>query len=721
MNKTTENYRLFKLDETYKTRTNLNKHIDDVQKFYNGNQYPDKNYKNMLRITLNICSMAANIKASKIVGTPIYIQYISDKNNIDCSKLERFDEYNTSKLNEKTENFQSALNGFVNGTEIIYYRWDEEDTSYKGIYKGGLAIEHIDPRNFAVANPYISDIQNQKWVMFWKDEEVGAVRELVEGKNDKEIKEKQEKILPDDYEQKEGQYAEHPEEINHGMVRVYTRYFRVNGEVCFMSSTKEVDLFQYPHAMSPYVSKKILKSLQEKLDKLKEKVNDAENNKTELEKIPDYEIDFENIIIQTEPKAMNDKEYREEKEKFSLYPFASFVPFVINGSFYGRSDIESLISPQKAVNFSISMLLACVQNNAYSKIFAKDGALLGQEITGDPGQIIIDHTRYANGWGIKLAESQPIPTALLGLTNELISMVRNINGFSDVMDGTITNQDLSGYAVQQMIKQSNTNIEQQQQIFWKFCKDKAAIRLLFYKFYVDSATYTIEKPRYEVELQENARRILERRMDQLSASGRTLEIGGEENLEKIRKPVSKYQTDTITKDELLGVNFDINIDVMQGLADSKLSEGQFWDNLVLNGTLNNIEPEKLEMYMNANPMVSKRTQQILKSVIDKQKLEENAKLKQQLAAVTQQLEQATVYIQQLQQQGEYKSKYIDSLSKEFTRKINVANKMINAQNYSLQKNNNATRPSANQVSDGEAKSLNSRGIAGSDIYPSNNG
>ena len=89
----TINYRLYLLDEQYKSSTNLNKYIKEAQDFYNGTHYSSENYENMIRVTLNICSFSTNIKASKVVGTPIHIRFTSDNENVDCTALQRFDEY----------------------------------------------------------------------------------------------------------------------------------------------------------------------------------------------------------------------------------------------------------------------------------------------------------------------------------------------------------------------------------------------------------------------------------------------------------------------------------------------------------------------------------------------------------------------------------------------------------------------------------------------------
>lgn len=692
---TTLSYQLYERYRNKKDEWNFDNYIQEAQDFYNGDQYPNDNYKNMIRVSMNICSFSTNIKASKIVGTPIYIQYTSDDNDVDCVKLQRFDEYNQSKLNEKTENFQSALNGFNNGTEIAFYRWDKYDTSYKGIYKGGLVLEHIDPRNFAVENPKLADIQNQKWIMYWSDEEVEVVRNICEG--DEKMKEL---IVPDDY----SQQVDRPNRVNSRTVRVYTRMFKLKGEVFFMCSTKDVDLFKYPHAMNPKASERIAERIQKELDK-KLKGEPDEN----LMRIPDFDVDYEDVMLPyLDDDMLSESEYKTEKEKFSLYPVAIYVPFAINNKWFGRSDIQSIIPIQKGINFGISMMLMCAQNNAYNKIFAKEGALRGQEITNDPGQVLTDYSKMTNGWGIKMAESQPMPNGLIDFTDRLLAMTRVVYGFNDVMDGSITNQDISGYAIQQMIKQSNSAIEQQQQLFWKFCKDKAAIRLQFYKFFVDSAKFTYDIEDFEVHQEEEARNKLQMIQQRKEARGEKLEIGDID----LSKKTEKTKTDTISKDEIYGINFDINIDVMQGLVDSKLAESQMWDTLVMNGGIQNLEPEMLELYLEANPMVSVRTKQVLRSVVAKQKQSENQVLKEQLQQATSLLQQAQQYILQMQSQNGYMKEYTKNLTNEFGNKISAANKTITAQNKLL------AQQAQQKMGDGEVKSNNSRGIAGTTALPS---
>lgn len=692
-------YQLYELDDQYKNEENLIKYINQAQDFYNGKQYPDANVNNMIRVTMNLISMAVKIKASKICGTPIYLTFTADDPDVDCTALRQFDEYNYNKLKMQAHNYQSAINGFVNGTEIVYLVWDKDDTTYKGIYKGGLNVEHIDPRNFAVANPYLNDIQRQKWVMIWEDYDIDAVLDLLEAKNEKEKEAKKRLLMGDDYDTYKDK-----EVINHKLVKMFTRFFRVKGEVYFMCSTEKVDLFVYPHPLSKKVRSKAAREMVREY--IKAKKNPDQSQQTD--KVLDYKLDYEDLIMNTSDRVkFTDSKFSDEKEKFNLYPFAAWTPSARNRSFYGHSDVEDLIPTQRALNFILSMVAKCAENNAYNKIFAKEGALGDQTITNEPSQVLTDYSAFTNGWGIKMAESQPIPNGLLDFADRLLAMTRVVYGFNDVMDGSISNQDISGYAIQQMIKQANTSIEQQQQLFWRFQEDMAAIRLLYYKHYVDSAKYTTELSDAEYEGEEQAREILKRGVDNgkklMSLEGQ--DIDEQEIKERLSKPTNKVKVHEFKNKDIWGKNFDICIDALQGLADSKLVEQQTWDNLILNNGIQNISPTLLSLYLQAAPNISPRTKAALKNVVKNLEMSENQQLKNELQELAQQTQQIMVYAKNLEAQTGYQSEFLKNLQAEFATKINAMNKMNTALMKDLEKAKGA-------ASEGEVKSNNSRGISG---------
>lgn len=700
-NNLTIEYQLYLKDRDFKRQSNFIKYVQEARNFYNGNQYPSDNPNNYIRVTMNIVAFCVNLKASKINGTSTYIQFTCDDDSVDCVHLEEFDEYNRKKMDETTNNFQANINGFTDGTAISYIRFDEDDTSYKGIYKGGLVEEQIDILRFAVANPYVKELQNQKWVMFWVDSEVGAVRDLVEREDEEERKKAQALVVPDNYDDVNSNPDYKRENITHKVCTVFTRYFKINGEVYYMMSTKNVNLFEYPHPLSTIIQDKYLEEMKKMVKK-----HNKENQEEDSSKVYDLAIDYEDMINQLpDPEPMEDEEYEEIKEKFSLYPFARYVPTEISNSFYGKSDVKELIPSQKAINYQLSMQVKCSENNAYNKIFAKPDALQGQEITTDPGQVLYDYSKGINGWGVKFAESQPMPTGMMDFTERFLSMVRIIYGFNDVMDGSSSTSDMSGYLYQQMVKNANTPLEQIQKQFWKYLKDKAAIRLTFYKFFVDTAKYSVTMEDFEWEEQENARKIL---LNMATAKGNlNVNSNGEMNLEQLKKPTSKTRVVTMTRDNFYGKNFDIGIDVMQGTQNSELAESQMWDTLIMNGGIQNMQPETLAMYLEASPKISKRTKAALKSCVRKLEKSENEQLRQQLNEILQKAAQLADYTKQLENRSNYQGQYIDNLTKEFTSKLNTAQHYLN--------NVNKQYASTQKTTEGEAKSKAARGVSGSDI------
>lgn len=706
-NNLTIEYQLYLKDRDFKRQSNFIKYVQEARNFYNGNQYPSDNPNNYIRVTMNIVAFCVNLKASKINGTSTYIQFTCDDDSVDCVHLEEFDEYNRKKMDETTNNFQANINGFTDGTAISYIRFDEDDTSYKGIYKGGLVEEQIDILRFAVANPYVKELQNQKWVMFWVDSEVGAVRDLVEREDEEERKKAQALVVPDNYDDVNSNPDYNRENITHKVCTVFTRYFKINGEVYYMMSTKNVNLFEYPHPLSTIIQDKYIEEMKKMVKK-----HSKENQEEDSSKVYDLAIDYEDMINQLpDPEPMEDEEYEEIKEKFSLYPFARYVPTEISNSFYGKSDVKELIPSQKAINYQLSMQVKCSENNAYNKIFAKPDALQGQEITTDPGQVLYDYSKGINGWGVKFAESQPMPTGMMDFTERFLSMVRIVYGFNDVMDGSSSTSDMSGYLYQQMVKNANTPLEQIQKQFWKYLKDKAAIRLTFYKFFVDTAKYSVTMEDFEWEEQENARKIL---LNMATAKGNlNVNSNGEMNLEQLKKPTSKTRVVTMTRDNFYGKNFDIGIDVMQGTQNSELAESQMWDTLIMNGGIQNMRPETLAMYLEASPKISKRTKAALKSCVRKLEKSENEQLRQQLNEILQKAAQLADYTKQLENRSNYQGQYIDNLTKEFTSKLNTA------QHYLNNVNKQYASTQGQKISEGEAKSKASRGVSGSDIEETN--
>ena len=650
--------------------------IREDDDFYNGRQWGEYNPADGFpRVTVNIIKKGVDLIASKVNGTPLYLSYSAFGQNgggKDCTRLTQFDEFVLKDLEDTTFGWQSCVNADVRGTEITYVRWDADDETIKGLYKGGLAYEHIDPRCFAVANPQLPNIQKQAWVMFWSDVPLGACKKMVDEETDLSDREKErrKKFLVRDDTSKRDDILLYKDSRNGSLIRVYTRFFRINGEVCYMCSTQTTDLFAYPKPLSTLVPEDYGKKAQEAYEKKLSDIGSWKNAEGyEGELMPDLDIDYEDVTIgDYGRKANSDEDHRRLKERFSLYPFAVYTSKPISNSIFGFSMTKALIPAQKALNYCYSMVVQCAQNNAFSKIFAKDGALGNQEITNEPGQIITDYSNDVNGWGIKLAESQPLPNDLTAFGGNFMDIIAKTYGFSDVMSGEISNQDLSGYAVQQMVKQNNTPIEQQQQLFWKYKKDLAKIRIMFYKHYVDEAYYSWDYTDGEVELNEKSRRTL------IAGSAQGLPIQHPDGtdytpdeLEMLKKPVEKTHFSSIKGKELWGNDYVISIDAQQGLVDSKLTEEQAFDNLIMNGGVANMDADTFEFVIKCDPAFSPKTRASMLTYARIKRDGEIAQYQQQIAQLQQQL-------QAMQSQLGFQSNYNKNLQAEFESKIKAANR-----------------------------------------------
>lgn len=660
----------------YQTKTDLVDSIREDDDFYNGRQWGDYDPTDGFpRVTVNIIKKGVDLIASKVNGTPLYLSYSAFGQNgggKDCTRLTQFDEFVLKDLEDTTFGWQSCVNADVRGTEITYVRWDADDETIKGLYKGGLAYEHIDPRCFAVANPQLPNIQKQAWVMFWSDVPLGACKKMVDEETDLSDREKErrKKFLVRDDTSKRDDILLYKDSMNGSLIRVYTRFFRINGEVCYMCSTQTTDLFAYPKPLSTLVPEDYGKKAQEAYEKKLSDLNSWKNAEGyEGELMPDLDIDYEDVTIgDYGRKANSDEDHRRLKERFSLYPFAVYTSKPISNSIFGFSMTKALIPAQKALNFCYSMVVQCGQNNAFNKIFAKDGALGNQEITNQPGQIITDYSNDVNGWGIKMAESQPMPNDLTAFGGNFMDIIAKTYGFSDVMSGEISNQDLSGYAVQQMVKQNNTPIEQQQQLFWKYKKDLAKIRIMFYKHYVDEAYYSWDYTDGEVELNEKSRRTL------IAGSAQGLPIQHPDGtdytpdeLEMLKKPVEKTHFSSIKGKELWGNDYVISIDAQQGLVDSKLTEEQAFDNLIMNGGVANMDADTFEFVIKCDPAFSPKTRASMLTYARIKREGEIAQYQQQIAQLQQQL-------QAMQSQLGFQSNYNKNLQAEFESKIKAANR-----------------------------------------------
>lgn len=652
-----KNYEFYVFSKRFLDRKGFLPYWHKMEDFYQGKQHTNIR-EELPRAMTNICALDVESKASKINGTPFSLNFQVYDNTKSTLKLKKFDEYICTKLKENEFNFQASRNAFVYGTEITYYRWDDDNASLTGKYEGGIVGEHIDISKFRVANPTLNSIQKQKWVMIINEEEVQAIRDACEIEENKKL------IVPDNWLDEEDNKI-HQEDIEHKLATTYTRFFRINGEVYYQISTKECDI-TYPTPLNPNLKPKKLK-VNEEVDE-------------ELRSLPDYDIDSEDAMVDIKPKGLEKK-----TKKFSLYPFALFTPRQINNCFYGKSDIEELIPNQKIINFMDSMVAMDAQNTGWSKYVVKKNALQGQKINNKPGQVLIDNTAGAAGaFGIKKLEGTPMNTSVVNYVDNLISRTRNIYGMSEVFTGDQMSRDLSGYAIQLLQEQSNTQIEQTQRLFWSYCVDKAYIRLMFYKFYFEPTQFFYELNDAEFEEELKAQQLIIKNDRQ---NGNIIPISEYPEVKRSRAEV-------FNPSDLEESDFDIAIEAGRGIKYSEIVVADMVNTLFMNGNFSTMDTHHLEAYMKLQPLMPESFKNDFKVLIDKQRNDEISQYQGVLQQAQAQMQQLQQYAQSLETKLGITSEYTKNLEKEFSNKINTQNEIIKMQGAELSSKNQSTSKSS---------------------------
>ena len=648
----TINYKYFQIDQNYKRKSRLLDYWEQMQDFYEGNQVPENQPKGLPTFVANLCSYLINTKASKLRGTPYSIVFQS-ANNKATDKLDKFDQFVLLDLKYDIAQQQSIINMLIYGTEVVMYRFSNFGVSLDAVYEGKLVREHIDLRRFAVANPYLPSLQEQKWIMIWNYHDVQSVREMcrkMDGETDKDFEERKASIVPDDY---TNEKYPRPEDISHGVVCVYTRYFRINGEVCYQSSTQSVDLFE-PTFLNPSVQKEKIKKALKKDNKVGE----------------DYDIDGEPTRIEAHKEKMSKTEYSTKLKKFSLYPFADFTPNRRFNHYYGTSDIQDVVAAQKTINFLYEMATKNIQDNAWGKWLAKAGALRGQTINNDGGQVLIDYSKDPATFGIQRMERNS--GAEINVTQyitNIVDLIRTLKGATEVISGDNASS-LSGYAISLLQEQGNTVFEMIQSVLWNdFAIQEAKIRLQFYFHYYKNKQkfiYELSDVEYEEETR-NRELVMENALRRYNENP----IGQPPTLNDFPR-VNRVQEDEFSSKDIEDDMFYIVPKAGRSIKYSGVVQADQINQLFKDGTIANLSVSDKRAYIELNPLIDATTKAKFKQVLDQQEESQNAQLVSQVKDLTSQLTQSQELIARLQNSLKMASDYNKSLKTEFNSKLSAA-------------------------------------------------
>lgn len=169
----------------------------------------------------------------------------------------------------------------------------------------------------------------------------------------------------------------------------------------------------------------------------------------------------------------------ETNTMLQLYPIALFTWTKRKKCIYGIGDTEGLIANQKAINFSLAMMLLSVQQAGWPKLITKPGALK-QKVTNQPGEMLVDHY-IGNGEGIKYLQGQAFNPGALTLTDKFIEITKNLAGANDAAVGEAPGADMAAQAIMLLQRSAGLPLEDIKKTFYRTMEDVGRIWEQFWK------------------------------------------------------------------------------------------------------------------------------------------------------------------------------------------------------------------------------------------------
>lgn len=515
----------YKKAESYQSSLGLRTTIPENVNFYEGRQWAKvtEKTKNLPRPVVNIIKMICRNKKSAILASPLRIVYEAEDGS-DAGKITRFCEYIMKEMGHRAIDRRAVDAAVKKGSYFYHYYWDASARGKDGRVKGALRCELIDVLSIFFSNPTCRDEQAQDWIIISTRMELSRAKAIC----DKDVK--PEDIKADD--SKTNSYGT-PEQEGDNLCTVLTRYFRRDGKV-YCERATESTVINKPYPITPNV-----KAAMAELDG-KDEESDEEDN--------------------------TDNTYGAY-----LYPIVAGSYDEREGSIYGLSEIEGLISNQRSINFTFAMMLLNAQENAWGKYIAHPNALRGQTITNDPGQVIIDYTQTMNG--VRKMTEQTLHTAPLEIIGNLVNLTRSSTGATEVMTGEVVGKNMSGAAIAQLQAQASTPIEDLRENFKEVKRKQGLVLAQFFKLYYKDArfSYEDEAPRFNE--------------------------AGEPILNELGEPVkeSKRFFDSFSGEDFYNKELDVVVETTTGTNSSSAGDINILDMLLAKGLIS------LKTYFKAYP------------------------------------------------------------------------------------------------------------------------
>lgn len=455
---------------SYQRSLNLKDICETCTNFLEGRQWPQatERTKNLPRPVINIIKYIVNNKKSNVLSSKIKmiykpLAYDSMDANLavnGATQFTNFASHINKQIKQEDLNDKAIKDGLVKGTYIFHYFWDKQAKTGMARYDGGLNGQIIDPLNIGFANPKEKDEQKQKWIIICGRENTQTIKEIAKknGLSNTEI----ELIKADDDTERNYNVQEQDGEE---YTTVLTKYFRKNGEVYYIKTTKNI-VIQDETPLTPDAEKIKLEIDEE--GKTNEDLEDANPDKPDIQF---FKMSLYPIVVG----------FWEEREK----------------SIYGIGEVEQLLPTQKAVNFNYAMMLMSTQNIGFPKVAVRPRALQGKQLTNQPGEVVTDYS--PNFDGIRYLNPPASNIVPITLTDKMIELTRTVTGATEVTNGEAIGANMAASAIVALQSQAKVPIEDIQKRFWRIHEKIARIWEQFFKaYYTFSTDYLIEKEGKEV-------------------------------------------------------------------------------------------------------------------------------------------------------------------------------------------------------------------------------
>ncbi len=432
-------WELYRAGKEYVARLGLNETVKENVDFYEGRQWaaPTRTTRNMPRPVVNMVKFVCRNKRAKLTLTPVKLLFRCENNAALGEKFGEFAAYLMKEMRLKELDSRAIKDALVKGSYCYHFYWDDSCMDTLGVDKGAVRCELVDPLQVFFANPLECDEQKQDWVMIATRMPVDKALALADEDADKSL------IVPDET---DGETEQHGSKL----CTVLTRYFRVDDEV-FCERAVKCTMLNKARPLSPDVTWK------------------KENGEV--------------------------VEYNKQKAK--LYPLVFGCYEERDKSIYGISEVEGIVPNQKIINHILGMEALAIQNVAWGKYVVSKDALRGQQISNEPGEVLVDHS--ATGNGIRKLEHPSLASTPLHFVDSLANLTRVVTGSSEVMTGEQLN-NMSGTAIAALQAQANQPIEEQRERFWRVKERQGKVLAQCCRLYYDKKLWYMEQDDGQTEL-----------------------------------------------------------------------------------------------------------------------------------------------------------------------------------------------------------------------------